>query len=325
MERNDLKLMVYESDLSYTDKNELLDIIESAYDSDIDYIYESTKDLLYITEKKTRSDYRIAKFKEKYGYDKQNKTILSDPNDPNSKRLKVNILDATKSRTYKGSRENAAKTGINFNGDITMTRKDFNYKHPKAHEFVVNHEIGHYKADRDPDTSRRKKEIIGTKTYQRAIIDSEKENSRGKKVNMIDDHSLSASEHDADRYAVTHTKNGLKVLKSMKNELIRQSNKAPSSEYIRDYLKAKKDADKALDDENKRFENLPLIDKINPKKIADHKEEIDLLKDEKIESDEAYALASKNRNRIARLSKNGDKYDANMRYNMQKELNSKKK
>ena len=97
----------------------------------------------YITEKKTKANYRIQKFKKKFNYDPIEKTV-----DINGEKIPFN-LKANEGNKYRKQAEanyKSSRTDPTVKGTITMNRRAFMDKDPKSHEFILGHEYGHYVA-----------------------------------------------------------------------------------------------------------------------------------------------------------------------------------
>lgn len=143
-------------------------------------------------EKKTRSEYRLRKFKKAHDYDSETGTIKMD----DGKRLKFKYNNDgshrnEKSLPYGGINEK------NSSPSILMNKKAFNMKNPKAHEYILKHEYGH-KKDYELDVSN-----------PNHINNKEKLKAGNKR----DGHDHDPREYVADYYAATHIKDGKKVAK----------------------------------------------------------------------------------------------------------------
>ena len=145
-----------------------------------------------VLEKKTQSEYRIQKFKDKHEYDPKSKTIKMD----DGKRVAFRYINDGNHKNEKS----LPKAGINYKNQsptITMNKKSFNMKNPQSHEFIMKHEYGH-KKDYDFDNEN-----------QNHI--SNKQKLKGKDSSSSHDHD--PREYVADYYASSHIKNGQKVAK----------------------------------------------------------------------------------------------------------------
>lgn len=120
---------------------------ESPVDNILDEFYDTLFEDAYLTEKKTREEYTVDRFKKKHDYDKDTDTIKVD-----GKRYKVDM--DYKNPSMKAKDENnrtvtqARQTSAEIDKDdpnIHLDKNFFKLKNDSRREAVLQHEVGHTK------------------------------------------------------------------------------------------------------------------------------------------------------------------------------------
>ena len=145
------------------------------YDKILDY----NDQLFYIEEKKTKSEYRLQKFKNEHNYDKKDGTV-----EMNGERVKFKTGGSNKHNAeIRGNIEIPGKIlkSCGMKNELYMNKAAFNTKHPKTHEFIFRHEEGHMidknarEKSRDSKIKRDNKRTSFHNKYMDSVLDSLKE------------------------------------------------------------------------------------------------------------------------------------------------------
>lgn len=192
--------------------------------------FESVMDDHVFLEKKTQVEYRMEKFKKKYHYDPQKKTINVNGEtyrvdlNTNKKTIEIVDKDGNKTQVYR-------QTMAELNSDdpvIYLDENFFKLKNAKRQDAVLQHEIGHTKLhnmnSKNPhlDTSNISPEIyleILQSTYKEAVITAgykPQDISSSDKRIIID--ALRKQLPEKDQYVQKMSKDQLKV--KMRQEMI---------------------------------------------------------------------------------------------------------
>ena len=174
----------------------------------------------YITEMKSKSEYRLEKFKKNHDYNPKDGTIQLG-----NKRVKfkytggkanANPSAGIMKATIRGTDEVVPEESI-----LLMDKATFNSKHPNTHEFIANHERGHLGAARvkfqNPDAYNK------TTAKYHAYVNNLKK--RGKD---LPEHDANPEEYIADDVGrkTTSDKTAKNAMKDIRKSLTKHSEKA---------------------------------------------------------------------------------------------------
>lgn len=283
---NKLKLDIYESSLDNENKYELIDIINM-------YRNKINKNDIF-TEKKTREEYRVERFKKKYNFKPDKPGSKTGTITINGKTHRVDMdiknkyMDTPIGKFYRAvSTDNLSK-----DGKITIDKSFFDLKNDRRRDSILQHEVGHTKMHTiNIDSNHCDKRFIDAKRIGDArkeifddVSDEYKHLSRRLK-NTIVDNVLKHNSVDEKKYlsTVEKLKNNKEnqQVKELRKELtkkyadknIEHSN---ASEFEADRYAAnkinEKDLKRGLREYNKRYlsdENLSKIYSMSKKDVKE--------------------------------------------------------
>ena len=120
---------------------------EESVDDLLDDFSELLFEDAYFSEKKTREEYRVQRFKDKHDYDKKSSTIKVDGKrykvDMDYKNPSMKVKDENNETSFQ-QRQTAAEIGVD-DPTIHLDKNFFKLKNDKRREAVLQHEVGHTK------------------------------------------------------------------------------------------------------------------------------------------------------------------------------------